>query len=328
MPLELPNLDDRRYADLVNEALALIPAHAPEWTNHNPSDPGITLVELFAYLTEMLIYRLNRVTEANQRAFLQLLNGNDPNWTYDEKKPLNHNIQDVVLKLRHEERAVTVKDFERLALAAINDNNARVYCLPSWDLDAEPKQRKEGHISMVVVLAHEFSNQVKEGEQADKLNKLLEKVKGDLLPRCLITTRLHVTGAKYIGLRVQIRLRINPDTLDTVVLNNALDALNHYFDPLIGGGQGTGWPLGQNVYVSDLYALLDTLPGVDYVEKYLDANNKPLDEIVPSNLARRLPESPDKQLVGIRLEPYELIQFDASANDIQIVRDTNNNRKR
>ena len=60
MPLPLPNLDDRSYTDLVEEARRLIPTYAPEWTNHNPSDPGIMLIELFAYLTEMLIYRLNR----------------------------------------------------------------------------------------------------------------------------------------------------------------------------------------------------------------------------------------------------------------------------
>src|SRR5690349_4133941 len=53
MPLPLPNLDDRSYTDLVEEARRLIPTYAPEWTNHNPSDPGIMLIELFAYLTEM-----------------------------------------------------------------------------------------------------------------------------------------------------------------------------------------------------------------------------------------------------------------------------------
>jgi hypothetical protein len=77
MPLQLPNLDDRRYADLVEEARSLIPTHAPEWTNHNPSDPGITLIELFAYLTEMLIYRLNRVTDENKKKFLKLLKGSE-----------------------------------------------------------------------------------------------------------------------------------------------------------------------------------------------------------------------------------------------------------
>ncbi len=79
MPLQLPNLDDRRYADLVDEARRLIPTYAPEWTNHNPSDPGITLVELFAFLSEMLLYRLNRVTAANVLSFLKLLNGTDWN---------------------------------------------------------------------------------------------------------------------------------------------------------------------------------------------------------------------------------------------------------
>ena len=75
MPLPIPVLDDRRFADLFTEARSLIPTYAPEWTNHNPSDPGITLIELFAHLTEMLIYRLDRVTTANTVAFLNLLDG-------------------------------------------------------------------------------------------------------------------------------------------------------------------------------------------------------------------------------------------------------------
>src|SRR5438270_9959145 len=88
MPLSLPNLDDRRYADLVEEARSLIPTYALEWTNHNPSDPGITLVELFAFLSEMLLYRLNRVTAANVLSFLKLLNGIDWNPFKDEEKKL------------------------------------------------------------------------------------------------------------------------------------------------------------------------------------------------------------------------------------------------
>src|SRR6266699_1306572 len=60
MPVPLPNLDDRRYDDLVAEARGLIPSLDSTWTNHNPSDPGITLVELFAWLSEMLMYRIDR----------------------------------------------------------------------------------------------------------------------------------------------------------------------------------------------------------------------------------------------------------------------------
>jgi predicted phage baseplate assembly protein len=76
MPLPLPNLDDRRWADLVEEGRALIPRYAPEWTDHNVHDPGITLIELFAWLAEQDIYRLNRVPERHRRKFLALIGFN------------------------------------------------------------------------------------------------------------------------------------------------------------------------------------------------------------------------------------------------------------
>src|SRR5204863_8570690 len=67
-----PKLDDRTYADIVAEALRLIPRYCPEWTNHNPSDPGITVLELASWMTELILYRLNRVPEKNYLAFLDL----------------------------------------------------------------------------------------------------------------------------------------------------------------------------------------------------------------------------------------------------------------
>lgn len=73
MPLQIPNLDDRRYQDLLDEALARIPVHTPEWTNFNDSDPGVTLVQLFAFMTENLLYRSNQIPERNRLKFLSLL---------------------------------------------------------------------------------------------------------------------------------------------------------------------------------------------------------------------------------------------------------------
>ncbi|MFL6210644.1 MAG: baseplate J/gp47 family protein [Pyrinomonadaceae bacterium] len=73
MPLTLPNLDSRRYQELRAEALARIPVHNPEWTNFNQSDPGVTLVELFAFMTENLLYRCNQIPERNRLKFLSLL---------------------------------------------------------------------------------------------------------------------------------------------------------------------------------------------------------------------------------------------------------------
>jgi Baseplate J-like protein len=73
MILPLPNLDDRRWSDLVEEGRNLIPRYAPEWTDFNVHDPGIMLLELFAWITEMDIFRLNRVPESHRRKFLALL---------------------------------------------------------------------------------------------------------------------------------------------------------------------------------------------------------------------------------------------------------------
>ncbi|MEP6733592.1 MAG: baseplate J/gp47 family protein, partial [bacterium] len=52
---------------------ALIPRFAPGWTDHNIHDPGVTLIELFAYLTEELLYRANRIPDRHRRKFLALL---------------------------------------------------------------------------------------------------------------------------------------------------------------------------------------------------------------------------------------------------------------
>ena len=73
MPLTLPRLDDRSYHEILRETMARIPAHTPEWTNHNDSDPGITLLQLFAFMTENLLYRSNLIPDRNRLKFLQLL---------------------------------------------------------------------------------------------------------------------------------------------------------------------------------------------------------------------------------------------------------------
>jgi hypothetical protein len=73
MALPTPNLDDRTWQDIVEEAKRIIPALCPHWTDFNPSDPGIALVELMAWMTEMLIYRLNRVPDKNYIKFLEMM---------------------------------------------------------------------------------------------------------------------------------------------------------------------------------------------------------------------------------------------------------------
>jgi len=73
MTLPAPNLDDRRFQDLVNDAKRLVQQRCPEWTDHNVSDPGVTLIEVFAWMTDQLLYRLNRVPDRNYVKFLELI---------------------------------------------------------------------------------------------------------------------------------------------------------------------------------------------------------------------------------------------------------------
>jgi predicted phage baseplate assembly protein len=73
MALPAPDLDDRKFQDIVDEAKRLIPRYCPEWTNHNLSDPGVALIELFAWMSEMILFRLNQVPERLYTKFLDLV---------------------------------------------------------------------------------------------------------------------------------------------------------------------------------------------------------------------------------------------------------------
>jgi hypothetical protein len=148
MPISLPNLDDRRFADLVEEARGLLISQAPTLTNHNPSDPAITMIELFAYFTEVLLFRLNNITDANRIKFLQLLNG--PTFEVPQPPDLSSKLdaleRSTILLLRTSDRAVTSSDFETLSLAADPVHGACALFAgsqPGSDSDATQRQQSQ-----------------------------------------------------------------------------------------------------------------------------------------------------------------------------------------
>lgn len=73
MPLPTPSLDDRRFQDIVDELKRRIPLYCPEWTDHNVSDPGVAILELFAWLTESILFRMNQVPDKVYIKFLEML---------------------------------------------------------------------------------------------------------------------------------------------------------------------------------------------------------------------------------------------------------------
>lgn len=350
MSIQLPNLDDRTYDDLVQEALSLIPTYAPEWTNHNPSDPGITLIELFAYLTEMLNYRLNRVTNANKQVFLNLISENKNPLVNEKGEPklldeesLNEEIRKAVVNLRKANRAVTGEDFEELALAFNQtdkkspQNVARARCLPRRNLESPNSStvaidsERPGHVSVVIVP----DKPLPPNSQLQPTDELLQEVKAYLEPKRLLTTRLHMVGPRYLTIRVQITLVLKPgakeikvedlddnleakeDNKKDSVLPQVIKALQNFFSPLKGGTEGKGWAFGRNVYVSEIYELLDKQPGVDYVEKAVNSTTEVLEyELVVEDKQREV--RVNGQLSAVEVKANELVNFQIQKRDIDI----------
>jgi hypothetical protein len=279
MPLELPNLDDRTYNDLLKEALSLIPTYAPDWTNHNPSDPGIALIELFAYLTEMLLYRLNRVTDDNILTFLTLLNG--PGW--QPKQDLQEEVRLTVLQLRSRYRAVTQEDYQLLSTEDFNawliQNQPnlgliqRAHCVVERNLEmnqeVDRRQIFPGHVSVVIlpadgaIAANELGPQPTADQRQALWNYLDE--------RRTLTTRLHVVGPTYAPVSAEILVARYPDVLDDDLRRQIIQAITQFLSPLpikdIPNHQGGIF--GRDVYVSEFYELLEKLDGVDYLPDIL-----------------------------------------------------------
>jgi hypothetical protein len=336
MPLQLPNLDDRRYNDLVAEALTRIPAYSPGWTNFNPSDPGITLIELFAYLADMLSYRLDRVTDDNKRKFLKLLNG--PDWT-SPSTDLRDEIRDAVIRIRERYRAVTREDYAFLSTESFNqwliethapiNLVARAHCVPQANLEAGTEAGrlalKPEHVSVVIVPSPQKpspnpppltvaapgtppSSPQPSAEQISALLSYLDE-------RRMLTTRLHVVGPLYAHVSAQLVIACNPDALNDELIAAINASLTGLLSPL-PSDNGEGWPFGRDVFVSGIYEVLEKIPGIDFITDVMLASSCALGDdrcVVATPIWHA-----EGDLVGLSIQDHHLPVFDYA--DIVIAR--------
>lgn len=318
MPLPLPNLDDRSYADLLDEARALITAVDPAWTDHNPSDPGIALVELLAWLTEQLIYRVDQLPPASELAFLRLLNGD----AWQPPAPLNQERlararRETLLALRERSRAATLADYEQLATGiwpqtaearALGVQRLRARAVPRRNLAVPGGANVEApaHISLIVVpeLETPAAGPPTPGEPLCKaLWRFFDK-------RRMVTTRHHVVGPAYAPLRAEILIARRADARDEQVRSAVNERLGRFLDPLRGGADGKGWPFGQSIYLSDLYALVEAVPGVEYIPEIslVPGGAEPATELL----------HPDGSPIGLGLSTHQLPWATLNATDIVV----------
>jgi hypothetical protein len=317
VPLTLPNLDDVTWQQLTEEARSLIPAYAPEWTNHNPSDPGITLVEVFAFYSELLLYRLNRIGDQQTKHFLQLLNG--PAWI--PSKSLDEEKRATVTALREQLRAVTAADFEALAIATTQhaaslrgEHVARAKCISERNLEnddtAADGSAAPGHISVIVV-PHRHHPPSK---------ALLRTVKDALHSAKLLTTQVHVVPPRFVTFGIRVTLIPRRDASVDWVHTAALNRLKDFYDPLSGGFDEKGWSFGRNVYVSEVYQILSKIPGVDYVSRSKNPKaGEEMDELFvgPAELDR-LKFNSLNELEAMEVRDGELVALSMSPDDVTI----------
>ncbi len=259
MPLSVPNLDDRTFDQLAAEARSLLPRYSPEWTDHNPSDPGITLLELFAFLAETAIYQLNRIPERSLENFAALVG---------VKREPGEKIEGVLRRSAEENhfrfRAVTQEDYEALAREAAPGLIARAKVVIT--LEEKENVSPEEQTLQVILLPDDALD-----PEPDPSPGLCQRVFAFLRQRGLITTRIRTRGAEYTAVKVGIvavrdaGARMTAGAVEEAVRGAVLRFLN----PVRGGTRGEGWEFGRPVYRSELYQVIEGSPGVDHVQALL-----------------------------------------------------------
>jgi len=255
MPLPVPNLDDRTFDQLAAEARALIPQYFPDWTDHNPSDPGITLLEAFAHLFEAALYQLNRVPDRTLENFA-LLAGAPPK---EPEETIEALLRTAITGLKaSKHRALTPDELEQAVIVSpsLNVKRAKVVVETRNRPNVSPA---ETVVTLVIVPSN--ADLTPEAGQ-----KMREEVFTHLRPRCLVTTRLRISlvEATEISLSIVV-VRSARFPVARESLKAQIEACVKTF--LNDGKDGKGWEFGRSVFRSELYQIIEAVPGVEYIRE-------------------------------------------------------------
>src|SRR5579872_2677032 len=254
MPLPVPNLDDRTFDQLAAEARALIPRYFLPWTDYNASDPGITLLDLFAFLHEAAHYQINRVPERTLERFAGMVGAQR-----NDGEAIEDMLRRALDQLQANPRTVTPEEMEQAALRIEGVARARCQLEVVSALNVFPSEQ---FVTVIVV-----------PESADPAPspspELRQKLYDVLHERSLITTRLRVTGPGYQPVSLSLTVVRDPVGRSTrqQIEEAVREAIVTFLDPLTGGLQGTGWEFGRSLFRSELYQVVEAVPEVDHVQE-------------------------------------------------------------
>jgi predicted phage baseplate assembly protein len=162
-------------------------------------------------------------------------------------------------------RAVTAEDYEQLTKEAAPEV-ARVRCVPAGAA-GNGDSENSGAVRVLVVPACEGDEQGRlRFEQLVPEDDTMERIARYLDERRVVGTRVSVEPPSYQGITIVARIRPRRQARRAEVERAATRALYRYYHPIIGGPEGTGWPFGRPIHVGEVYAVLQRLEGVEYIE--------------------------------------------------------------
>ena len=254
MPIQIPNLDDRNYDQLMKETAGIIARYFPEYADIGPADPAVAINELFGYLFDITMYQLNRVTPEARQNFASLLGvpktfGQAP----EEALRLAH------AKLARINRMVTADDIEAVIKKESLDKS--VCSEPVRRVWVKRNEAAGEALHVFVVQQGALTSITKKHKEDIRRIYTLIRRRSPIGTRCLVA-HAPVLG---VGLSAEIVKRRDSTISAGKLATDISNRLTAFIHPLTGGESGQGWAFGKAVSRGDIYGIIEGTPGVDHV---------------------------------------------------------------
>jgi hypothetical protein len=321
MSIQFPELGCRSYRDILDEMVSSIPKYSEKWTNHNPSDPGIMILEILAWMFDATFYRIDRLSDESYINFLRLAAGasgeevetlletlkNDPyadKYHKDlleflqkiEKKKIRERSKNDIIDMKaaalrfiqSDYRAITEENFRTLAIEATlnqNEGNPKVKrAIVNATVKSKEKKAIENENPEKIVEIIIVS------DQFDKHHELIETVTKYLEPRKLICTKIIVKEPHFSSLTIDMDVVCVPDARTDLTYQRIETNIREFLDPIKGGDDKKGWVYDRALTIFELYHIIEETDGVDHADRVImDGDTslkiKPIDGLIhPINI--------------------------------------------
>ncbi len=282
MQLKSPDLASRTYKDILEEMISSIPKYNEKWTNHNLSDPGITILEILAWIFDANFYRIGTIPEESYINFLRLIAGargeeidlliqnlrEHPNsdryhieileflkeieenrYRSTRKRKITDMKAAAISFINSKYRAITEEDFKALAIEATWKNKEDDPEVKRVEISGNP----DGRVDIIIISDH-----------LDKYEDLKRIVKDYLEPRRLICTKINVREPAYSPVDIFIEVACLPHARRNISADKIRKNILEFLDPIKGGDDKNGWIYGRTLTVFELYHIIEKTEGVDH----------------------------------------------------------------